>query len=227
MSKKTNALQSAKSRSHSSDREHSTIATMSDLDEESEAGDSPTEPFELANDHDHNEHARSRGRSRYPQSPHGRSESETPSCGSSRSSDASEISATDISDAQRPQRLVHADHHNDGTFADERLGFYLNYFSSHITYSNYGLVCDPDNFFESTLLRMAMIDGNHALLYGVVAFSAYQYALRHAHGGLEDFLEFYNESVTSVLHTLDGNDEATVATLITLLQLNAIEVRTY
>lgn len=154
-----------------------------------------------------------------------RDDSETPSCESPKSWSASESSTFGADFAHVPSRPARAEQLWDWARLDDKVRFYLEYFTQQITYMDYGLMSDPDDFFGSTLLQMATIEGNEALLYGVVAFSAYHYALRDTNGQFEEFLGFYNDSVTRVLQTLAMNEESTLATLVTLLQLNTIEVR--
>ncbi|KAI0506430.1 hypothetical protein F5B22DRAFT_650682 [Xylaria bambusicola] len=101
--------------------------------------------------------------------------------------------------------------------------FYLDYFCENITHYSYGIPNDPDGFFSSTLLSIAIREGNDALLYAVVGFSAYHATLRQPHGKVEDFLGYYNKSVTILLSSLKRGDGHRLPSLLTMLQLATIE----
>ncbi|KAI1300879.1 hypothetical protein F5Y03DRAFT_220954 [Xylaria venustula] len=100
---------------------------------------------------------------------------------------------------------------------------HLGYFTENITHFSYGMPNDPDSFFKSTLLPMAIREGNEALLYAVVGFSAYHSTLQDPHGKIEDFLGYYNKSVTILLGNLKRGDSRNLPTLLTMLQLATIE----
>lgn len=218
-------------------RKRSVQAPLADLNEELETDRLSTEP----DDDDDDVRCDDRQRDKDMEKPehktsmplqgsecaHSRADSETPSYESPKSWSASESSTFGADFAHVPSRPARAEQVWDWARLDEKVRFYLEYFTQQITYMDYGLMSDPDDFFVSTMLQMATIEGNEALLYGVVAFSAYHYALRDANGQFEEFLKFYNDSVTRVLQTLAMNEESTLATLVTLLQLNTIEVRTF
>ncbi|KAF2968539.1 hypothetical protein GQX73_g5054 [Xylaria multiplex] len=101
--------------------------------------------------------------------------------------------------------------------------YHLGYFCENITHFSYGMPNDPDSFFKSTLPSLAVREGNDALLYAVVGFSAYHSTLRHAHGKVEDFLGYYNKSVMMLLSSLKRRDGPNLPTLLTMLQLATIE----
>ncbi|KAI1818030.1 hypothetical protein GGS20DRAFT_598341 [Poronia punctata] len=101
--------------------------------------------------------------------------------------------------------------------------YYLGYFSESITHYSYGIPNDPDDFFKTTLPALAVHEGNDALLNAVVGFAAYQATLRQPNGKLEDFLGYYNKSVTLLLSILKRGERQDLATLMTILQLATIE----
>lgn len=100
--------------------------------------------------------------------------------------------------------------------------YYLGSFCKNITHYHYCLPNDPDGFFSSLLLNIAL--HNEALLNAVVGFSAYHETLKNENGKVEDFLKYYNKSVTLLLSSLKRKEPQTVATIVTILQLATIEV---
>ena len=111
---------------------------------------------------------------------------------------------------------------NDWAHLPSDIRFYLNYFVDNLTHYHYCLNHDYDNFFHSILPGIAI--RNDALLYAVVGFAAYHATLQNPNGRLQDFLQYYNKSVTILLNSLKRKEKATVATLVTILQLATIEV---
>ncbi|KXJ92280.1 hypothetical protein Micbo1qcDRAFT_60842 [Microdochium bolleyi] len=220
----------AKKNGQAAGRKRTAQATLAGLDEEPETDRLSTEPEDdICDDHPQINQSMTKRRHKTPRSlqerdrTRSRADSETPSCNSSKSWSASDSST-------RGAKLTYVAHHPpragkawDWAHLDKKIRFYLDYYTQHITYMDYGLISDPDDFFGSTLLQMATFEGNEALLYGVVAFSAYHYALRDVKGQFEEFLKFYNDSVTRVLQTFARNEDSTLSTLVTLLQLNTIE----
>lgn len=104
------------------------------------------------------------------------------------------------------------------------LRFYLDYFCENITNYSYCVIGDPDDFFRSFLPSIAIRSGNEALLYAVVGFSAYHYTTQDPNGGIHEFLQYYNKSVTLLLNSFKRRDKQYTATLLTILQLATIEV---
>ena len=102
------------------------------------------------------------------------------------------------------------------------LQFYLHYHVTHLTHHHYSLKHDSTDFLRTTLLEIAI--KNWPLLYSVVGFAAFQHTLTHPNGKLEDFLGFYNQSVSLLRESLRKNRKHTIATLMTILQLATIEV---
>ncbi|KAI0152359.1 hypothetical protein F4776DRAFT_659285 [Hypoxylon sp. NC0597] len=100
---------------------------------------------------------------------------------------------------------------------------HLKYYCENITHYNYGMVNDPDDFFRSILPSLAVQTGNEALLNAVVGFSAYHRTVRDPNGRIQDFLRYYNKSVTLLLSCLKRREKQSTATLLTILQLATIE----
>ncbi|KAI1658508.1 hypothetical protein F4813DRAFT_388779 [Daldinia decipiens] len=100
---------------------------------------------------------------------------------------------------------------------------HLTYFCENISHYSYGLVNDTDDFFRSILPSLAVQAGNEALLNAVVGFSVYHRTIRNPNGKIQDFLRYYNKSVTLLLSYLKRREKQGVATLLTILQLATIE----
>ena len=101
------------------------------------------------------------------------------------------------------------------------LQFYLAYFHDNITHYHYFMLHDSNDFFHSILTPMAVQD--EALLHAIVGFATYHHTLQNG-GRIDDFLRYYNKSVTLLLNFLKNRRRNTVATLLTILQLATIEV---
>lgn len=102
------------------------------------------------------------------------------------------------------------------------LRFYLNYFYDNITDYHYGAVNNADNFIRSILPQLVI--QNEALLFAVVAFSAYYHSMRNPKGRFNEFLQYYNRSITLLLACLTKKEKYSIGTLLTILQLATIEV---
>jgi hypothetical protein len=103
------------------------------------------------------------------------------------------------------------------------IAFYLNYHRTRLTNFHYAFKYDIDDFLKTTFLEIAL--RNEPLLYAVVGFAAYHYTVGKGEGKVQDFLTYYNKSVTLLRHQLTKNPKPNIATLITILQLATIEVR--
>ncbi|KAI9761104.1 MAG: Vacuolar-sorting protein SNF7 [Chaenotheca gracillima] len=99
--------------------------------------------------------------------------------------------------------------------------FYLNYHQTQVTPMHYSFRHDATSFLRTTLLDLAV--QNEPLLYAVVGFAAFHHTLRQADGKIQDFLGFYNKSVSLLRRSLSKHQKHTTATLLTILQLASIE----
>ncbi|KAJ8109036.1 hypothetical protein ONZ43_g6249 [Nemania bipapillata] len=156
-----------------------------------------------------------------------RQNSETPSLEGAKSSSPSISTRTSISfttTIQSPDPAAQSSTTSPGGIhVQKELQYYLDYFHENITHFSYGMPNDPDSFFKSILPSVA-VQGNDALLYAVVGFSAYHCTLQSPHGKIDDFLGYYNKSVTLLLHSIKRGDNQNLSTLLTILQLATIEV---
>lgn len=100
----------------------------------------------------------------------------------------------------------------------------LDYFYENITHYHYGVYKDFTDFFHTTFLKVAL--RNEPLLYAIMGFAAYQKTLRDASGKIQNFLKFYTHAVTLLLELLKKEEKHDLGTLLTILQLATVEVRT-
>ncbi|KAI9678307.1 MAG: hypothetical protein M1817_006253 [Caeruleum heppii] len=99
--------------------------------------------------------------------------------------------------------------------------FYLHYHQTHISAYYYSFKLCSGDFLKSTFLEIAV---NHEpLLYAVVGFSAYHYAVTREDGKLGDFIGYYNNSLSLLRQSLAKKQKHTEATLLTILQLATAE----
>ena len=103
--------------------------------------------------------------------------------------------------------------------------FYLDFFCEHLTNYSYCCVVDSDDFFHTFLLSAAVKPGNDPLLNAVVGFAAYHYTIKEHKEDMQEFLQYYNKSVTLLLSSFKKREPQNTATLLTILQLATIEVR--
>ncbi|KAH9908792.1 fungal-specific transcription factor domain-containing protein [Xylariomycetidae sp. FL2044] len=111
----------------------------------------------------------------------------------------------------------------DYSHLPQDLQSYLTYFCEHITHYSYCMINDPDHFFPMILPSLAIQSGNTALLHAVVGFAAYHRTFQDPNGKIQEFLHYYNKSVTLLLGCLKRRDKQDIATLVTILQLATIE----
>ncbi|KAF7553079.1 hypothetical protein G7046_g7205 [Stylonectria norvegica] len=97
----------------------------------------------------------------------------------------------------------------------------LSHFVENMTHYHYCLPSDADDFFKTILPGVAL--QHEPLLNALVGFSAYHLTLKNPDGKLQDFLQYYNRSVTLLLGLLKRKEKHNVATLLTILQLATIE----
>lgn len=98
----------------------------------------------------------------------------------------------------------------------------MNYFVENITSFHYSISHDEENFFGLILPSLAV--QYEPLLNAVVGFSAYHSTLQNPNGKIQEFLKYYNKSVTLLLESIKTKDMDNVLTLVTILQLLTTEV---
>ncbi|KAA8571972.1 hypothetical protein EYC84_001913 [Monilinia fructicola] len=101
------------------------------------------------------------------------------------------------------------------------LQFYLNYYRQNITFLHYSLRTNHGDFLHTLLLDAAL--RSEPLLYAVVGFSAFQYAVEKQEGKIQDFLQYYNKAVSLLLRSLKKGVQHTTGMLLAILQLATIE----
>ncbi|KAL8666240.1 MAG: hypothetical protein Q9168_007521 [Polycauliona sp. 1 TL-2023] len=100
--------------------------------------------------------------------------------------------------------------------------FYLDYLRNHITHHHYFFRLDAGYFLHHILIEQAL--SYAPLLHAVVGFAAFQATLGKPNGKIQDFLGYYNRSVSLLRKSLASGQKHTIATLLTILQLATIEV---
>lgn len=104
----------------------------------------------------------------------------------------------------------------------EDIQFYIKYHQENLNYHHYTLKSESAEFVHSTILDQALI--YEPLLYAVVGFAAWHYALEQADGKLNDFLKYYHRSLTLLRESLASKKQRGEGTLLTTLQLATFEV---
>lgn len=104
-----------------------------------------------------------------------------------------------------------------------KVKFYLKYHQDSLSYHHYAFKIDGGDFLKTTFLEIALNDSSGALLYAIVAFSAYHHALAQGNARISGFLEYYNQSITYLSQSLKSK-KPSITTLLTILQLATIEV---
>lgn len=105
----------------------------------------------------------------------------------------------------------------------EDVKFYLEYARTNLTKHHWEMKLDGKGFLNKTLIHIAL--RFEPLLYAVVGFAAYHYTLSKPDGQLEDFLGYYQKSVSLLRETI--TQKPNLATILTILQLATIEVHSF
>ena len=100
--------------------------------------------------------------------------------------------------------------------------FYLTYHQQSLNHYYYFFKQDLASFVHDTLIKAALSYG--PLLYAIVGFSAFHYALSQPDGKITDFLKYYNKSVSLLRKDLSSGRKHTDSTIFTILQLATFEV---
>ena len=109
------------------------------------------------------------------------------------------------------------------SYLSQDLQFYLEYHKTHLNYHHYFFKHDANHFLHNILVEHAL---QYApLLYAVVGFAAFQFTVPRADGRIQNFLGYYNKSVSLLRKSLVENHKHTDATMLTILQLATFEVR--
>ncbi|KAF3939050.1 hypothetical protein ABW19_dt0207723 [Dactylella cylindrospora] len=110
---------------------------------------------------------------------------------------------------------------------DPEINFWLNYHRQNITFHHYLLKSDLSDFFTSSLLSFT--SQSDALLYSVVAFSAFHYfvndptASERDSSSVETFFEYHNRAIASLRASFQESLVPDILTLLTVLQLATLE----
>ena len=125
---------------------------------------------------------------------------------------SSSVSTTDASQEDRAWSHLSQD-----------LQFYLDYHTTRLNYLHYFFKHDANYFLHNILIEHAL--QYDPLLYAVVGFAAFQLTVTRPDGKIQDFLGYYNKSVSLLRKSLVENQKHTDATMLTILQLATFEVR--
>lgn len=101
------------------------------------------------------------------------------------------------------------------------LQFYLEYHTTRLNYHHYFFKHDANHFLHNILVEHAL--RYDPLLYAVVGFAAFQVTVTRPEGKIQDFLGYYNKSVSLLRKSLVENQKHTDATMLTILQLATFE----
>ncbi|KAL8760659.1 MAG: hypothetical protein Q9184_003174 [Pyrenodesmia sp. 2 TL-2023] len=99
--------------------------------------------------------------------------------------------------------------------------FYLEYLRTNVTYHHYFFRNNANDFVHNTLIEHAL--SYEPLLHAVLGFAAYHATLERSNGKIQDFLAYYNKSVSLLLKALTSGQKHTEAMLLTILQLATFE----
>ena len=102
------------------------------------------------------------------------------------------------------------------------LQYYLDYHQKYITHHHYFFKHGAEGFLRTILFEQALL--YDPLLYAVVGFSAFHLAVKRQSGRIQDFLGYYDKSVSLLRKSLAGGQTYTDATFLTTLQLATFEV---
>ncbi|KAL8935717.1 MAG: hypothetical protein Q9211_004549 [Gyalolechia sp. 1 TL-2023] len=99
--------------------------------------------------------------------------------------------------------------------------YYLEYLQTNITHHHYFFRNDANYFLHNILIECAL--SYEPLLYAVVGFAAFHATLKKSDGKIQDFLGYYNRSLSLLRKSLASGQTHTDATLLTILQLASFE----
>ncbi|KAL8692803.1 MAG: hypothetical protein Q9218_002245 [Villophora microphyllina] len=140
------------------------------------------------------------------------SDASSPSRSGSRSSRHLDNTTPESSMSPEKISLSHLPHHQR---------YYLEYLRNNLTYHHYFFRSESNYFIRHILIENAL--SYEPLLHAVVGFAAFQATLKNPDGKIQDFLSYYNRSVSLLLKSLASGQKHTDATLLTILQLATIE----
>ena len=102
------------------------------------------------------------------------------------------------------------------------LQFHLQYHQTTVNFHHYFFKHDASHFFHTLLIEQALL--YKPLLFAVVGFAAFHWTMKRANGRIQDFLGYYNTSVSLLRKSLANGEPHTDATMLTALQLATFEV---
>ena len=142
------------------------------------------------------------------------------------STDASSIPASvGFEKTEKSSSVSTDDSHEDRLWSHlaQDIQFYLDYHTTRLNYHHYFFKHDANHFLHNILVEHAL--QYDPLLYAVVGFAAFHVTVTRPTGKIQDFLGYYNQSVSLLRKSLVENQKHTDATMLTILQLATFEVR--
>ncbi|KAL8833000.1 MAG: hypothetical protein Q9170_004579 [Blastenia crenularia] len=103
----------------------------------------------------------------------------------------------------------------------QKQSHYLDYLRNNLTHHHYFFRSNANYFLHNILIEHAL--SYEPLLHAVVGFAAFHETLRKSDGKIQDFLGYYNRSVSLLRKSLASGQTHTDATLLTILQLASFE----
>ena len=101
--------------------------------------------------------------------------------------------------------------------------FYLHYHQNHLSFHHYFFKHEANYFLHTILIEQAVL--YDPLLYAVAGFAAFHHTVKRREGQIQDFLQYYNKSVSLLRKSLARGETYTDRTMLTILQLATFEVR--
>ncbi|KAI9732649.1 MAG: hypothetical protein M1834_003986 [Cirrosporium novae-zelandiae] len=147
----------------------------------------------------------------------------------SSSPSSTDISASPISHpGQNPENAGRSDTSRESSQPSVKwahlapdLRTHLEFHQEHMTHHHYFLKYDIIDFVHNNLIDLAL--NYPPLLSAVVGFAAFHHTLRNPNGRIQDFLGYYNRSVSLLRHCLKKGEKYSDAMILTTLQLATFE----
>lgn len=105
---------------------------------------------------------------------------------------------------------------------DQDVQWYLNYHRSHITHHHYHLTHSSRNFVSYYLIEQSLT--SDSLLYAIVTFTAYHYAVAMQDSRTAVYLGYYGKALNHLAQVIANRRKMRTQTLLTVLQLANFEV---
>lgn len=101
--------------------------------------------------------------------------------------------------------------------------WYLNYHKSHINHHHYHMSHGSSDFSTYYIIEQSLT--SDSLLFSIVAFTAYHFAVSNPEGKATDFLGYYGKALEKLRDAIANRRRMRTQTLLTVLQLASLEVQ--